>query len=78
MTEAEILQGLAGISEENRMWVGVLAVVKLVEEEEMGFALMPGSTDEARHYNAGRAAGVVDLRKRLVGLWRKANPGLKN
>lgn len=71
--EAKVLEGLKGIAPENRMWTGVLAVLELAAQEENGFALMAGLTNEARHYNAGRAAAVIDARKRLVQLWRKAN-----
>lgn len=71
--EAKLLEGLKGIAEDNRMWTGVLAVLELSADEETGFALMAGITSEARHYNAGRAAALVDARKRLVRLWRKAN-----
>jgi hypothetical protein len=44
-------------------------VLELQTRQEQLTAMMPGLSNEARHYNAGRAAALADFQEMLVKKW---------
>jgi hypothetical protein len=64
--KAALADALAGVDPENRLWRALLTVLRGQEEQEAEYALRPGLTSEERHYYAGRAASLLEMRFGLV------------
>jgi len=70
VTAQEIQNALSGMPHDSNWMMAVMAVMELHGTANTQAALQPGLDDAARHYNAGRAAGVEDVRadlRRRVG-----------
>jgi len=72
-TEAEILSALGGVHEDNPVLKALLGIMHEQFHQESVAALQPNLTNEARQFNAGRAAAIADLNTHVQRLWQKAN-----
>ena len=68
----QIVQGLSA-RKDDTVWTAVQTALQFQTYQEIANALAPTLTDEQRHYNAGRAAGLEDLRAFLDQLWKQAH-----
>lgn len=71
MTSTEIQNALSGLPQDSNWYRAIQVVIGFHLAANTQAALQPGLEDAARHYNAGRAAGVedllVDLDQRITG-----------
>lgn len=71
-TEAQIFSALVLVEESNPLWRAFHRFLDLHEAQEQAELCMRGLSDEDRHYLAGRAAKVEDLRTNLLKIWHDA------
>ena len=63
--DLERLMVLAGLAPDDRLWNVVLSYADEHERNETEQALLPNLVDDARQYNAGRAASARDFASAL-------------
>ena len=71
--EDAILSALGGVHEDNPVFKALVGIIGEQFHQESVAALQPNLTNEARQFNAGRAAAIADLNAHVLRLWQKAN-----
>ena len=71
-TAQRIAAALVAVDEENPQWRAVHALLDIMERDEITNAMVPGLSNEARHFQAGRAGCLADVRAMLLQQWTKA------
>lgn len=62
MTKDEIYAAFAAMDQAHPFYLAVCALLDGEVNDEMVAAVVPNSTDAARHFNAGRLAHALDFR----------------
>jgi len=71
--ETNVVMGQFAMVQEETQWFRcVLTLLAKQADMETGSAISPNLSNENRHYNAGRVAGLRDFRDSLLQLWMRS------
>ena len=65
MNAQQVRNILAGISDENPVWLAMNAILEDAESNEVNALCVPGLTDGDSHFNRGRLSAIRDLKGAL-------------